>query len=308
MRVAAAQTHQAWGDPEAGTKRVLEWLGRAAEEDVDLVAFGETFLSGYPFWVSRTDGARFDAADQKAAYAFYLDRAVEADGPELGQIEEAVRDLGVFTYLGITERRGGTVYCSLVGLDPSRGLVSLHRKLRPTYEERLVWGAGDGHGLRVHPVGDARVGGLSCWENWMPQARHALYAQGETLHVAVWPGGSSLTRDATRFIALESRSFVLSAGALLSPEDVAADFPLRDAALEGAGALMYDGGSCIAAPDGSWVVEPVSGEERLVVADVNLARVREERQNFDPAGHYGRPDVFEVRVDRRRLDPATFED
>ena len=308
MRVAAAQAHPAWGDRDAGTKRVVEWIGRAADEDVDLLAFGETFLSGYPFWVSRTDGARFDDAGQKAAYAFYLDQAVEAGGPEIRQIEEAVRDHGVFTYLGITERAGGTVYCTLVAIDPARGVVSTHRKLNPTYEERLVWGAGDGHGLRVHEVGDARVGGLLCWENWMPQARHALYAEGEEVHVAAWPGATGLTRDATRFIALESRSFVLSAGALLSPADVAEGFPLRDAALEGAAEIMYDGGSCIAAPDGSWVVEPVPGEERLVVADLDLARVREERQSFDPAGHYARPDVFEVRVNRRRLDAATFED
>lgn len=308
MRVAAAQAHPAWGDRDAGTKRVVEWIGRAADEDVELLSFGETYLSGYPFWVSRTDGARFDDPGQKAAYAFYLEQAVEVDGPELGQIAEAVRDHGVFTYLGVTERVRGTVYCTLVAIDPARGIVSVHRKLNPTYEERLVWGAGDGHGLRVHPVGEARVGGLVCWENWMPQARHALYAAGEEIHVAAWPGSSGLTRDASRFIAMESRSFVLSAGALLSPADVAEGFPLRGPALEGAPEVMYDGGSCIAAPDGSWVVEPVSGEERLVVAELDLARVREERQSFDPAGHYARPDVFDVRVNRRRLDAATFEE
>jgi len=308
MRVAAAQTHPAWGDKDAGTKRVVEWIGRAAAEDVELVAFGETFLSGYPFWVSRTDGARFDAADQKEAYAFYLEAAIELEGPELAQIVEAARDLGVFTYLGVTERGGGTVYCTLVAIDPSRGIVSAHRKLMPTYEERLVWGAGDGHGLRVHDAGPARVGGLNCWENWLPQARHALYAQGEDLHVAVWPGSTGLTRDATRFVALEGRSFVLSAGALLSPDDVSESFPLREAALEGAPEIMYDGGSCVAGPDGEWIAEPVSGEERLVIADVDLARVREERQNFDPTGHYARPDVFEVRVHRRRLDASTFDE
>lgn len=312
MRVAAAQTHPAWGDKDAGTKRVVEWIAKAADEDVELVAFGETFLSGYPFWVSRTDGARFDASDQKEAYAFYLDAAVEIDGPELGQISEAARDLGVFTYVGVTERSGGpghgTVYCTLVAIDPARGVVSAHRKLMPTYEERLVWGAGDGHGLLVHQAGATRVGGLNCWENWMPQARHALYAQGEEIHVAVWPGGKALTHDATRFVALEGRSFVLSAGALLSPEDVAEDFPLRDRALEGAPEIMYDGGSCVAGPDGRWLVEPVAGEERLVVADLDLRRVPGERQTFDPTGHYARPDVFEVRVHRRRLEAATFDE
>lgn len=312
MRIAAAQTAPAWGDKEATTKRVTEWIGRAADEDVELLAFGETFLSGYPFWVSRTDGARFDAADQKEAYAYYLDAAVEIGGPELALIAEAARDHGVFTYLGITERGSGagrgTVWCTLVAIDPARGIVSAHRKLSPTYEERLVWGIGDGAGLDVHDVHGVRAGGLLCWENWMPQARHALYAGGEDLHVAAWPGGTGLTQDATRFIAREGRVFVLSAGALLRAEDVPVDFPLREAALGDAAGLLYDGGSAIAGPDGAWVVEPVGGEERMVSADVDLARVRGERQSFDPTGHYARPDVFEVRVNRRRLDAATFDD
>jgi len=312
VRIAAAQTAPAWGDKDATTKRVTEWIGRAADEGVELLAFGETFLSGYPFWVSRTDGARFDAADQKVAYAYYLEAAVEADGPELAAIAEAVRDHGVFTYLGITERGSGpgrgTVWCTLVAIDPARGIVSAHRKLSPTYEERLVWGTGDGAGLDVHDVAGTRAGGLLCWENWMPQARHALYAGGEDLHVAAWPGSTGLTRDATRFIAREGRVFVLSAGALLRAEDIPDGFPLREAALAGQTGLLYDGGSAVAGPGGEWVVEPVRGEERLVVADVDLARVREERQSFDPTGHYARPDVFEVHVNRRRLDAATFDD
>jgi nitrilase len=164
MRVAAAQTAPVWGDKEATTARIIEWIERAANDGVDLVAFGETFLSGYPFWVARTDGARWEAEDQKAAYAFYLEAAVALDGPELSNIAATVAQTGVFTYLGITERSPsrGTVYATLVGVDPSSGIVSAHRKLMPTYEERLVWGTGDGHGLVVHDLGRARVGGLNC--------------------------------------------------------------------------------------------------------------------------------------------------
>ena len=313
MRIAAAQIHPAWGNKTATTDRVADWIGRAAADGVELVAFGETFLSGYPFWVSMTDGARFEDADQKRAFAAYLDSAVDVDGPELARIAEAARDSRVFTYLGITERGGGTargtVFATLVAIDPERGVVSTHRKLMPTYEERLVWGIGDGHGLRVHGLpGGTRVGGLNCWENWMPQARHALYAGGEDLHVAVWPGSTENTRDITRFIAREGRVFVLSAGVLLHTDDISADFPLRDRVLAGGPQLMYDGGSAIAGPDGEWIVAPVAGEERLVAADIDLARVREERQNFDPTGHYSRPDVFDVRVDRRRRAAATFRD
>jgi nitrilase len=309
MRIAAAQTSPRWGDAQATTKIVIDWIGRAAEEGVELLAFGETFLSGYPFWVSVTDGARFNDAAQKEAFAFYLDSAVAIDGPELREIVSAVRDHRVFTYLGITERSQsrGTVYCTAVAIDPDRGIVGSHRKMMPTYEERLVWGVGDGNGLRVHEVGGSRVSALNCWENWIPLARHALYAQGIDLHVALWPGGSDLTRDITRFIAREGRCYVLSAGATLRASMVNENFPLRELALVDDD-LPYDGGSAIAAPNGSWVVEPVSGDERLVMADIDPTFVRRERHNFDPAGHYLRADVLQLTVNRRRLDPATFQD
>jgi nitrilase len=260
-----------------------------------------------------TDGARFDARDQKQAYAYYLDAAVELDGPQLRRISEAAAEHRVFTYLGIAERRAdtarGSVYATLVAIDPDRGIVSAHRKVQPTYEERLAWAAGDGNGLRVHTFtgrgGDSmRVGGLNCWENWLPQARLAMYAGGEDIHVSAWPGGVRLTQDITRFIAREGRVFSLAAGSLISRRDVPADFPLLDRLDDGD---WTDGGGAIAGPDGAWLQEPAS-EEGLVIADVDVARVREERQNFDPTGHYGRPDIFELRVDRRRLGVARFSD
>jgi nitrilase len=309
MRIAAAQTAPVWGDAEATAEVAVDWIGRAADAGADLVAFGETFLSGYPYWIARTDGARFDAPDQKQAYAHYLDGAIRLDGPELGAVVDAVRNAGVFTYIGITERSvsGGTVYATLVAIDPVAGIVSAHRKLMPTHEERMVWGIGDGHGLRTHEVGEFTVSGLNCWENWVPTIRHTLYAQGATLHVASWPGSVGLTQDITRFIAKEGRCYVLSAGGLLTAGAIPDDFPLRDASL-GDDGLLYDGGSAVAAPDGSWIVPPVAAEERLVLADIDAAVVRGERQNFDPAGHYFRGDVLRVDVDRRRLDPVTFHD
>jgi nitrilase len=307
MKIAAAQTAPVWGNAQATTAVVVEWIEKAASANVDLVAFGETFLSGYPFWLSMTDGARFDDADQKAAYAAYLDSSVYVGGPELSTIADTVAETGVFTYLGIAERSpsGGTVYATLVAIDPTDGIVNAHRKLMPTHEERMAWGIGDGNGLRTFEVGDFTVSGLNCWENWVPTVRHTMYAQGTTLHVAAWPGAVRNTVDITRFIAKEGRCYVLSAGTLLRPSDIPDSFPLRERALAG-GNLGYDGGSAIAAPDGTWIVEPVAGEELLVIADIDPAVVRGERQNFDPAGHYFRADVISVDVDRRRLDPVSF--
>ncbi|MGI9665908.1 MAG: carbon-nitrogen hydrolase family protein [Acidimicrobiia bacterium] len=307
MRVAAAQTAPVWGDADATTAIVIDWIGMAAEANVDLVAFGETFLSGYPFWVAMTDGARFNASDQKEAYAYYLAGAIDLGGPQMSAIVERVEETGVFTYLGITERSssGDTGYATLVAIDPADGIVSAHRKLMPTFEERMVWGIGDGHGLRTHTVGEFTVSGLNCWENWVPTIRHTMYAQGSSLHVAAWPGSVGLTEDITRFIAREGRCYVLSAGALLRPSDIPKSFPLH-AEVTAGGDGFYNGGSAIASPDGEWLVEPVDGTEGLIVAEIDPAVVRGERQNFDPAGHYFRADVISVEVDRSRLDPATF--
>ena len=214
---------------------------------------------------------------------------------------------------GSLERRSdsarGSVYATLVAVDPKLGIVSAHRKVQPTYEERLAWAAGDGHGLRVHTVtgrdGDVmRVGGLNCWENWLPQARLAMYAGGEDIHVSAWPGAASLTRDITRFIGREGRVFSLAAGSLISRHDVPDDFPLVARLQDGD---WTDGGGAIAGPDGEWLHEP-STSEGLVIADIDPGRVREERQNFDPTGHYGRPDIFRLSVDRRRQAVASFRD
>ena len=307
MKVAAAQTAPVWGNQAATAAKAAAWIEKAADDDVDLLAFGETFLSGYPFWIAPTDGARFNASDQKEAYSFYLDGAVELNGPEMAAIASTVAETGVFTYIGITERSasGGTVYATFAAIDPLHGIVSAHRKVMPTYEERLAWGIGDGNGLRTHRVGEFVVSGLNCWENWVPTLRHAMYAQGTSLHVAGWPGSVGLTTDITRFIAMEGRCFVLSAGSLLSEGDIPDDFPLKALATTAAG-FGNDGGSAIAAPDGTWVVEPVQGQERLVAADIDPAVVRGERQNFDPAGHYFRGDVISVEVNRSRLEPILF--
>jgi len=312
LKVGIAQMAPVWLNREQTIAKVLSYVNQAGEEGCQLVAFGEALVPGYPFWISRTDGARFNSPVQKEIHAHYMDQAVQIEAGHLQPICEAASKHKMAVYLGVIERapdRGGhSLYCSLVYIDPQGEIQSVHRKLMPTYEERLTWAAGDGHGLRVHALGAFTVGGLNCWENWMPLARATFQALGEDLHIAVWPGGRSLTVDITRFIAKEGRSYVMSASALMRKEDFPEDTPHLEKIIADSSGFFADGGSCIVGPDGEWVVEPVVEVEQLIVADLDHSHVREERQNFDPAGHYARPDVMRLVVNRKRQSALSFDE
>ena len=312
LKLALAQIAPVWLDKKATFDKILKYSVKAASRRTDLLVFGEALLPGYPFWLSLTNGAAFNSPMQKELYAHYVRNAVNIDEGDLEELCNIAKKNRMAVYLGTVERaadRGGhSLYCSLVFIGQNGEIASVHRKLQPTYEERLVWASGDGKGLVVHPLGLFKAGGLNCWENWMPLSRTALYGQGEDLHIAVWPGSVRNTKNITRFIAEESRSYVVSVSALMRKSDIPESVPYRDKILENAPEIMADGGSCIAAPDGTWVVEPVAGHEGLIFAEIDYNRVLEERQNFDPAGHYARPDVTRLIVNRERQTPVKFDD
>jgi len=312
LAIGLAQIAPVWLDRAGTLSKMVEQVRGAEEAGCQLLAFGEALLPGYPFWIEHTNGAVFNSPMQKEIHAHYMDQAVQIEAGHLDLLCEAAKESGVTIVTGIIERpldRGGhSLYASLVYIDLNGVIQSVHRKLMPTYEERLTWSPGDGHGLRVHKLGAFTVGGLNCWENWMPLARAAMYGQGEDLHIAIWPGGVHNTHDITRFIAKESRSYVASVSGLMHASDFPKDTPQLSAILENSPDVLANGGSCIAGPDGKWIVEPVPEEEKLIVATINHKRVREERQNFDPSGHYSRPDVTQLKVIRTRQSTVVFEE
>ncbi len=304
IKVGLAQMAPIWLNREKTLNKIEDYVLQAGKQDCDLVVFGEALIPGYPFWVERTDGAQFNNKVQKELFAHYQDQAVQIEAGHLDSLKEAARTNHLAIYIGTIERpsdRGGhSLYCSLVYIDPAGEIGSVHRKMMPTYEERLVWSTGDGHGLQTHPLGSFNVGGLNCWENWMPLSRTALYAMGEDLHVAVWPGSQRNTFDITKFIAKESRSYVISVSGLMRKTDIHPDLPHSQLILDNSEDTLADGGSCLAGPDGEWIIEPVVGQETLTTAVISHQKVREERQNFDPTGHYSRPDVTRLVVNRER--------
>ena len=310
--VGAVQMAPVYLDRDATLAKVEAYVREAGEKGCGLVAFGETIAPGYPFWLGRTDGAKFNSDLQRDIHSLYLREAVDIEAGHLDGVRDAARRHGVSVVLGVAEcprdRGGHSIYCSAVTIDAVGDIASVHRKLTPTYEERLSWANGDGHGLVTHPLGPFTLGALNCWENWMPLSRTALYAQGEDLHVALWPGDVSDTAHITRFIALEARSYVISVSGVLRREHIPDEMPGAEIMRAASDEQISTGGTCIAAPDGSWVVEPITAHEGLTVAELDHGRVRRERQNFDPAGHYGRPDVTRLVVDRRRQALAAFTD
>ena len=303
ITVALAQLAPVWLDRAATLNKVLDWIEQAADAGAQLVAFPEAVLPGYPFWLEHTDAARFESELQANIHAHYVDQAVSIDEGMLAPVCAEAARRRIWVMLGCIERtrsRGMSLYCTLVTIDEHGAIRNCHRKLMPTYEERLSWSPGDGHGLQTFAIGAFRLGGLNCWENWMPLARAALYGQGEDLHVAVWPGSLRNTESITPFIAREGRSYALSVSSVLDRSQLPAELPWDAAVTACLPEVMANGGSCIAHPDGSWLVEPVVGREQLIVAELEHRRVRMARQTFDPFGHYSRPDVLTLQVNRSR--------
>ncbi len=297
MKVAVIQMSPVFLDKSASWKKLKTQILEAVGKGASIITWGETLIPGYPVWMGLTDSARWDNPDQKRAYSTYARESVRLDGPIVAEMREISLERGVMLMGGILEGSGSSVYATLLTIGFEGEILGRHRKIKPTFDERLIWADGDIEGLRTYDTPEGRIGGLNCWENWIPVTRAALHQEGEIIHVAVWPGSYSLTKDITRFMALEGRSWILSACGVYQGEDFGHlsidDFPMRDEMMKVGG--IHSGGSLIANPMGEIIAGPLPDyEEGILYADVDRRTVLEERQNFDHSGHYSRPDLLSI--------------
>ena len=302
----------------ASVEKAITHMEEAAKAGANIIVFPETWLPGYPVWLDFAPGAGlWDDLGAKALFRLLAENSVRKGDGHLARLQETCDQLGTFMVMGAHEREGNTLYNTTLYFTPGASAPVPHRKLMPTYTEKLVWGWGDGSTLATVDTPWGTLGGLICWEHWMPLARAAMHAKGEAIHIAQWPMVKEMNHVASRHYAFEGRCAVAAAGAVITKADVMAGFHSLAANAPEAEALLasmpgdhdtqiHTGGSAIIAADGSYIADPVYGRTGLVMAEVDLAKQLEECQALDTDGHYSRPDVFELKVNTRAMPGVTF--
>ena len=294
---AAVQTAPVFLDRDATVDKAVGLVEEAGGRGARLVAFPETFVPTYPDWVWRSSPW---ADGPSKWYERLLDQSVVVPSPATDTLAGAAEKAGCYLSIGVNEReeRGSTLYNTQLWFGPDGALLGKHRKLMPTGGERLIWGMGDGSDLVVFDTELGRLGGLTCWENYMPLARYALYDQGIDVHIAPTWDNSDVWVSTLRHIAKEGRVFVIGVNFCLRGSDIPHDIPGRDELYGAEDDWLAAGNSAIIGPEGEVLAGPLIGEEGIVYAEVDIARARTARRQFDPVGHYARPDVFRLEVDR----------
>lgn len=304
-RVAVIQAGAIPFQSAATAAKGAKLIASVAENGAHIAVFPEAFLGGYP------KGAHFGSpvgkrtVEGREAFLRYYNGAVDLDGPELGVIIEAAQAHGVFVVMGIIERTPYTLYCTVVYIDPDNGLVGKHRKLMPTGGERVMWGFGDGSTLPVFDTVAGRIGAVICWENYMPMLRSAMYAKKIELYCAPTADDRETWLATMRHIALEGRCYVLSACQYLTRGDFPDDYDCTLASADEPDTVLMRGASVIISPMGEVLAGPVHNREDILYAEISTDDIIRSKLDFDPVGHYSRPDVFQLYVDTEARSPVS---
>ncbi len=311
VRVALVQQPPVFLNLDDSLRRAVSLIEQAARENARVIVFPETWLPGYPLWIDSADAAAlWDSHGSRALHRLLSENALTIPGKEVDQLLYAGLKHHIYVVMGANERRGGSLYNTLLLLDTDGKNYVLRRKLVPTHGERLVWGRGDGSTLDALQTDFGPVGGMICWEHWMPALRSVMHAHHEVLHVAQWPGVHDLHLLASRQYAFEGQCFVAAVGTVITRGDVLEGFhslkrtepdawDMLQSLSGDDDTLLYNGGSCLIAPDTSFVLEPDYGGRELRYGDIDINQVLEGRQKLDTDGHYSRPDIFTLHINPR---------
>lgn len=296
VRVAVIQAAPVILDREATTAKVCRLIAEAAAQGARLILLPEAMIPAYPRGMTFGTVVGHRSDEGRRTYARYWDQCVDVPGPVTEAIGAAAREAAAYVAIGVVERvrtyRGGTLYCTLLYFGPDGRLLGKHRKLKPTGAERLIWGEGDGSTLTAIRTEFGTVGGLICWENYMPLARMAMYHKGVDLYLAPTADARDSWQATIRHIACEGRCFVLSCNQFVTRDMMPTDWEEIGPGPD----ILCRGGSAIIDPLGNYVAGPLYDQEGILVADLDLNRITEARYDFDPVGHYNRPDVFRLVV------------
>lgn len=307
VKVAVIQKPSAYLNLEKSLQLAKTYVEEAAKEGAQLIVFGETWLSGYPSWLDHyPEIGIWDHQPTKAMFREMYQSAVEVPGKASQFIGQLAKEHGVWMVMGINEKMttgpaNGTLFNTFLIYDSNGNIVNHHRKLMPTFTEKLLYGTGDAHGLKAVNTPFGKLGGLICWEHWMPLTRQVLHDSGEQIHIALWPTVHELLQIASRHYAFEGRCFVIAAGQILRVRDVPAHLKRPEKLQDKEDFLLLKGGSSIIGPDGKYLLEPQFDCEGIFYATLDLDRIPEEKMALDVTGHYQRPDIFQMSVNRKRF-------
>jgi nitrilase len=297
VTVGIAQASPVVLDLSRSLQKACALIKQAGKQGINILAFPETWIPVYPVWVDMGGFSRWDDEASKRLYTRLYNNSIDVRTSQFETLRTACKESSVTIVLGINERekRSRTLFNSLIFINEKGDLLGVHRKLIPTFGERLIWGRGGGNALTAYETSAGRLGGLICWEHWMPPVRQALHESGETIHVASWPHGKERHQIASRHYAFEGRCFVLAAAMYLEKSMFPADFEFAGA-LNAEPEVLLPGGSAIIAPDGEYVIPPLYDREELIAAEIDTDRTIAESLTLDVTGHYSRPDIFRLVI------------
>ncbi|MGI9542914.1 MAG: carbon-nitrogen hydrolase family protein [Cyclobacteriaceae bacterium] len=302
VTVGIVQSGPVYLDLTKSLEKAEQLAKEAADKGVELLVFGESWLSGYPAWLDHVPkAALWDYEPTKKVFANTWQNSIAIPGPDLDRLSNLAQQHQLTLGIGINEKvekgkGNGTIYNSLIMISHEGALINHHRKLMPTFTEKMVYGLGDGQGLKAVDTNSGRIGGLICWEHWMPLTRQALHNSGEQIHIALWPQVHEMLQIASRHYAFEGRCFVISVGQVMRVSELPDAFDLPIDLADHPDRLLLNGGSSIIGPNGQYIMDPQYGKDELLVQTIDLDQTLRERMTLDVSGHYARPDVFDFSV------------